>query len=63
MGSEEAEMVAADAKLLLEERELLLQEVRTLHQQQQEESIGYQQRGEKELILTSGKMKSYALTG
>lgn len=46
MGSEEAEMVAADAKLLLEERELLLQEVRTLHQQQQEESICYQQKGE-----------------
>ena len=41
MGSEEAEMVAADAKLLLEERELLVEELQ--RQKQHNKQVDAQQ--------------------
>lgn len=42
LGSEDAEMVAADARLLLEEREILLEELHTLGQQKLQETGDHQ---------------------
>ncbi|KAK7076266.1 hypothetical protein SK128_010158 [Halocaridina rubra] len=62
IGSEEAELVAADARLLLDEREILLREVQALQQQKHQETSELQAEVSKlQHQLEESKIKNHSL--